>query len=72
MSLSVSERKKISEAWADSVKEKNQHLMIQIGGAPLPDVLQLVCSIYMILKKYPFFKKKQGFPKFQFFFKRIR
>ncbi|XP_051171670.1 N-acetylneuraminate lyase-like [Leptopilina boulardi] len=40
-SLSLTERKLISEEWAKAVKKTKQHLMIQIGGAPLPDVLEL-------------------------------
>ncbi|XP_043474589.1 N-acetylneuraminate lyase-like [Leptopilina heterotoma] len=40
-SLSLIERKQISEEWAKAVKITGQHLMIQIGGAPLPDVLEL-------------------------------
>ncbi|XP_033225217.1 N-acetylneuraminate lyase-like [Belonocnema kinseyi] len=40
-SLSLKERKLISEEWAKAVKKTKQHLMIQVGGAPLPDVLEL-------------------------------
>lgn len=40
-SLSLVERKQLSEEWAKAVKITGQHLMIQIGGAPLPDVLEL-------------------------------
>ncbi|XP_012148360.1 N-acetylneuraminate lyase isoform X2 [Megachile rotundata] len=40
-SMSVGERKLHAEAWADVVKTTKQHLMIQVGGAPLPDVLEL-------------------------------
>lgn len=39
--MSVGERKLVAEAWADVVKTTKQHLMIQVGGAPLPDVLEL-------------------------------
>lgn len=42
MSMSVSERKQVAEAWANAVKTTKQHLMIQVGGAPLPDVIELV------------------------------
>lgn len=42
MSLSVAERKLVAEAWAQTTKETKQHLMIQVGGAPLPDVIELV------------------------------
>ncbi|XP_076238917.1 N-acetylneuraminate lyase [Calliopsis andreniformis] len=40
-SMSVSERKVVAEEWAKAVKTTKQHLMVQVGGAPLPDVLQL-------------------------------
>ncbi|XP_050312827.1 N-acetylneuraminate lyase-like [Anthonomus grandis grandis] len=40
-SLSVRERKNLTEAWARAVKETKQHLMVQVGGAPIPDVLEL-------------------------------
>ncbi|XP_015119731.1 N-acetylneuraminate lyase isoform X2 [Diachasma alloeum] len=41
MSLSVPERKQIAESWASAVRTTKQHLMIQVGGAPLPDVIDL-------------------------------
>ncbi|XP_034937863.1 N-acetylneuraminate lyase-like [Chelonus insularis] len=41
MSMSVADRKKVAEAWAGAIKETRQHLMIQVGGASLPDVIQL-------------------------------
>ncbi|KAL6254821.1 hypothetical protein P5V15_014157 [Pogonomyrmex californicus] len=43
MSMSIAERKLITEAWVKAVllKETKQHLMIQVGGAPLPDVIEL-------------------------------
>ncbi|KAM0736754.1 N-acetylneuraminate lyase [Formica fusca] len=40
-SMSVTERKFIAEAWVKATKSTKQHLMIQIGGAPLPDVIEL-------------------------------
>ncbi|KZC14657.1 N-acetylneuraminate lyase [Dufourea novaeangliae] len=40
-SMSVAERKLAAEAWAKAVKTTKQHLMVQVGGAPLPDVLEL-------------------------------
>lgn len=40
-SLSVKERKNLTEAWAQAVKSTHQHLMVQVGGAPFPDVLEL-------------------------------
>ncbi|CAH0551873.1 unnamed protein product [Brassicogethes aeneus] len=41
MSLNVKERMSVAESWVKAVKETKQHLMVQVGGAPLPDVLQL-------------------------------
>ncbi|XP_012526902.1 N-acetylneuraminate lyase isoform X2 [Monomorium pharaonis] len=41
MSMSIDERKLITEAWVKAVRETKQHLMIQVGGAPLPDVIEL-------------------------------
>ncbi|XP_012225267.1 N-acetylneuraminate lyase-like [Linepithema humile] len=41
MSMSVVERKLIAEAWAKAVKKTRQHLMIQVGGTSLPDVIEL-------------------------------
>lgn len=40
--LTIEERKQITEAWAAAVKETKQHLMIQVGGAALKDVKELV------------------------------
>ncbi|XP_017893357.1 N-acetylneuraminate lyase-like [Ceratina calcarata] len=40
-SLSTNERKLVAEAWANAVRTTNQHLMIQVGGTNLPDVLEL-------------------------------
>lgn len=41
-SLTLSERQQVVDAWATAVKHTNQKLMVQVGGAPLKDVLQLV------------------------------
>ncbi|XP_022913066.2 N-acetylneuraminate lyase-like [Onthophagus taurus] len=41
MSLNVTQRKVLAEKWMEVSKETKQHIMIQIGGAPLPDVLEL-------------------------------
>ncbi|XP_012225268.1 N-acetylneuraminate lyase-like [Linepithema humile] len=41
MLMSVTERKLIAEAWAKAVKKTRQHLMIQVGGTSLPDVIEL-------------------------------
>ncbi|KAL3287915.1 hypothetical protein HHI36_002371 [Cryptolaemus montrouzieri] len=40
-SLSKEERKIVAEKWKVSVSSTNQHLMVQVGGAPLPDVIDL-------------------------------
>ncbi|XP_025833736.1 N-acetylneuraminate lyase [Agrilus planipennis] len=41
MSMNVEERKLVAEAWKKAASTTNLHLMIQVGGAPLPDVLEL-------------------------------
>lgn len=41
--LSVPERKALTEEWVKAIKSTKLHLMVLIGGAPLPDVLELVC-----------------------------
>lgn len=40
--MSVTERQLIAEAWAKEVKKTKQHLMIQVGGTSLPNVIELV------------------------------
>ena len=44
-STTVEERKAIIEEWVKAVKLTKQHLMVQVGGAPLPQVLELVCHL---------------------------
>ncbi|XP_033216646.1 N-acetylneuraminate lyase-like isoform X2 [Belonocnema kinseyi] len=39
--LSVPERKALTEEWMKAIKSTKLHLMVHIGGAPLPDVLEL-------------------------------
>jgi len=46
--MSIAERKLVVEAWVKAVEETKQHLMVQVGGAPLPDVIELVCIIIII------------------------
>ncbi|CAH1105599.1 unnamed protein product [Psylliodes chrysocephalus] len=41
MSMTVAERKSVVEEWVKAVKTTKQHLMVQVGGCPLPDVLEL-------------------------------
>ncbi|XP_071558042.1 N-acetylneuraminate lyase-like isoform X2 [Temnothorax nylanderi] len=41
MSMSVAERKLVADAWVKAANETKQHLMVQVGGAPLPDVIEL-------------------------------
>jgi N-acetylneuraminate lyase len=48
MAMSVAERKLVTESWVKAVEETKQHLMIQVGGAPLPDVIELVGVIINI------------------------
>lgn len=48
-SLSIDERKKVTEAWSAAVKETKQHLMIQVGGAALKDVQELVSDCRLTL-----------------------
>lgn len=48
VSLTPEERKSLTEYWVETCKEKNQFLMVQIGGAPLKSVIDMV--IYIILK----------------------
>lgn len=42
MSLTVDERKTLTEFWCEICKEKNQFLMVQVGGAPLKSVIDMV------------------------------
>lgn len=49
-SLSVAERKTITEAWVNVSKKTKLHIMVQVGGAPLPDVIELVRL--MLLLRY--------------------
>jgi N-acetylneuraminate lyase len=44
MSMTVAERKAVTEAWAAAVKETKQILMVQVGGTCLKDVQELVNS----------------------------
>ncbi|XP_056636425.1 N-acetylneuraminate lyase-like [Diorhabda sublineata] len=41
MSLTPEERKQLTEFWHEICKEKNQFLMVQIGGAPLKSVIDM-------------------------------
>ncbi|XP_018568553.2 N-acetylneuraminate lyase-like isoform X1 [Anoplophora glabripennis] len=41
MSMTVAERKSVVEEWVKAVKITKQHLMVQVGGCPLPDALEL-------------------------------
>lgn len=42
MSMTVNERKAVAEAWITARKETNQTVMVQVGGACLKDVQELV------------------------------
>ncbi|XP_018578106.1 N-acetylneuraminate lyase isoform X2 [Anoplophora glabripennis] len=41
VSLTPEERKSLTEYWVEICKEKNQFLMVQIGGAPLKSVIDM-------------------------------
>jgi dihydrodipicolinate synthase/N-acetylneuraminate lyase len=51
MSMTVDERKAVTEAWAAAVKETMQVLMVHVGGACLKDVQELVIphKLYLII-----------------------
>ncbi|KAJ8943004.1 hypothetical protein NQ318_008322 [Aromia moschata] len=51
-SLTPEERKSLTEYWADICKEKNQFLMVQIGGAPLKSVVDMVGAIVLMPDLY--------------------
>ncbi|XP_017768441.1 PREDICTED: uncharacterized protein LOC108556735 [Nicrophorus vespilloides] len=51
MSLTVSERCLITEEWARETKKNKQYLMVQIGGAPLKEVVRMVSHIFQISAK---------------------
>ncbi|KAL2728066.1 N-acetylneuraminate lyase-like isoform X2 [Vespula maculifrons] len=40
-SMNLQERKSVAEAWSRTVKFTNQHMMVQVGGTNLPDVMEL-------------------------------
>ncbi|PZC77824.1 hypothetical protein B5X24_HaOG202935 [Helicoverpa armigera] len=42
MSLSVADRKKVIDAWVAVAKTTGLHIQVQVGGAPLADVTELV------------------------------
>lgn len=41
-SMTYEERKRVSEVWLKEAKKYDIHVMLQIGGAPFPDVIALV------------------------------
>ncbi|RZC32597.1 N-acetylneuraminate lyase A, partial [Asbolus verrucosus] len=41
MSLTIRERMDLTDAWAEACEKNNQFLMVQIGGAPLKDVIEM-------------------------------
>ncbi|XP_049878207.1 N-acetylneuraminate lyase-like [Pectinophora gossypiella] len=41
MSLSVADRKKVVDEWVKVAKTTGLHVQVQVGGAPLPDVITL-------------------------------
>uniref|UniRef100_A0A1Y1KH54 N-acetylneuraminate lyase n=2 Tax=Photinus pyralis TaxID=7054 RepID=A0A1Y1KH54_PHOPY len=40
-SMTTKERKLVTEVWMEQCKSRKQHLMVQVGGTSLPDVLSL-------------------------------
>jgi N-acetylneuraminate lyase len=45
MSLSVEERIELLETWIQTARPLGLKIMVQVGGAPFPDVMKLVsCS----------------------------
>jgi N-acetylneuraminate lyase len=48
-SLTIDERKKVTEAWASVVKETNQYLMVQVGGTSIRNVKELVRELFFKL-----------------------
>lgn len=44
MSLTISERKRLLEYWCTLCKEFGIFVMVQIGGAPLQSVIELVIN----------------------------
>lgn len=52
MSQSVQERKILAETWMKAKQTTGQHVMVQVGGAPLPDVLELVKMGILYFKFY--------------------
>lgn len=49
MSLTVHERMKVTEEWIKYCKPANITVMVQVGGAPLRDVQEMVIAL-MYLK----------------------
>lgn len=45
--LNVKERKLLLEAWMRESKSTDLKVIAQVGGAPLPDVLELVSKVYL-------------------------
>lgn len=42
MSLTPAERMKVTEEWVRACEQTKQHLMVQVGGAPLKEVQDMV------------------------------
>lgn len=47
--MNVEERKAVAEAWLKAAKNTKQHVMVQVGGTNLPDVLELVGFNFCLL-----------------------
>ncbi|KAJ8723740.1 hypothetical protein PYW07_007720 [Mythimna separata] len=48
MSLAVADRKKVIDAWVAAGKSTGLHIQVQVGGAPLADVTELVSSVALL------------------------
>jgi dihydrodipicolinate synthase/N-acetylneuraminate lyase len=48
MSMTVNERKAVAEAWVTAREETDQIIMVQVGGACLKDVQELVNSTSLL------------------------
>lgn len=50
-SLSLTEKKELLDAWLKSIKPLGMKIVMQVGGMPLPEVLEMVCR-YLIYFYY--------------------
>lgn len=62
MSFNVDERKSLLKAWMTAARPFGAKVIAQVGGAPLPDVLELVMCAYIFLNKYHFVVHYDHYP----------